>query len=181
MSKDAWESCLTCLHPDVIINLVALTVDECEKNPQSAFDANIKPLLSFISASSATSIKPYLVHISTDQVYDGEGPHNELSVRPSNVYATTKLLSEYLIKDYPSVTLRPNFFGMSRSKARTSLSDWIVDSVKSKTPITLFGDVLFSAIHIDTLCEYINLVIEKRPTGCFNVGASTGTSKAEFD
>ena len=177
----AWKDCLAKLNPDVIVNLAAATdVDKCEKNPQWAFDANVSSMLAFRRASIDTKITPHMIYLSTDQLYDGLGPHTETDVRPCNVYGLTKLSGELALSNYPSTIFRTNFFGFSRNPNRHSLSDWIVKSVNSGKSITLFKDVLFSPLHISTLCEYLNLAVERKSIGTYNVGAADGCSKAEF-
>jgi dTDP-4-dehydrorhamnose reductase len=181
VSHQSWIDCLVRLQPETIVNLAAATnVDQCELNPHWAFEANIEPLLALERAACSINIKPHIVHISTDQVYDKAGPHSEAHVSPCNVYALSKLGAELAIKGYPATVLRTNFFGKSRAHGKPSFSDWIIESVKAKKKITLFKDVFFSAIHMDTLCEYINIAIERKLLGTFNVGTSDGTSKAKF-
>jgi len=181
LSNQAWVDCLAKIQPETIVNLAAATnVDQCELNPQWAFDANIAPLLCLRGAFCSIDKLPHIVHISTDQVYDGTGPHSEAHVRPCNSYGLSKLAAELVIKDLPSTILRTNFFGLSQTQGRPSFSDWIIKSIKSRKQITLFEDVFFSAIHMNTLCEFISLAIDKKTAGTFNVGASDGMSKSEF-
>jgi len=46
LCQQDWEDCLNQLQPETIVNLVAATnVDNCEEDPQLAFDANVGPLL----------------------------------------------------------------------------------------------------------------------------------------
>lgn len=167
--------------PSVVVNLIAFTdVDRCERQPQLAFEANVLPVQSFLKAVQISCIKPHLIHVSSDQIYDGNGPHTETNVSPPNVYALSKLAAELAISDYPSTILRTNFFGASRTPSRTSFSDWVVSSLRSKSPITVFEDVQFSALHIDTLCDVIAGAVKQKPFGIFNVGTADGVSKAEF-
>ena len=180
-NKNEWYSCLKKYKPDVVINLAAATdVDHCEQNPQYAFDANVRPLLAFRDPLSCDDRKPYLIHISTDQVYDGRGPHAECSPRPCNVYGLSKLASELAINALPVAILRTNFFGSSQSPNRQSFSDWITHSLRNNINIKAFQDVSFSAIHMNTLCEIIARAIKLRPIGTFNIGTADGISKADF-
>ena len=181
LNDTSWHDCLVALKPDVIINLAAATdVDKCETNPQWAFDANVAPVLAFKKASSTARIVPHMIHISTDQLYNGLGPHTESNVRPCNVYGLSKLSGELALSNYPSTIFRTNFFGLSRNPNKLSFSDWVVKSMQSGKPFNLFKDVLFSPLHISTLCEYLNLAVEKQIIGTYNVGSSVGCSKAEF-
>jgi dTDP-4-dehydrorhamnose reductase len=62
--------------PDVVVNLAALTdVDECERKPQLAYLANVRIVENLARWIRANGSRTYLVQVSTDQVYDGPGPH----------------------------------------------------------------------------------------------------------
>lgn len=181
LSSDDWLKCLYEIQPDVIVNLAAaVNVDRCEAEPMWAFEGNMKPLIAFRKATVASGVRPHVVHISTDQVYNGTGPHSEDEACPSNVYALTKLGAELLLQHYPATVLRSNFFGLSLAPQRESFSDWIVRSLRSQSPILLFDDVLFSPVHMSTLCEAIRRAIAVQPLGIFNFGSSDGISKAAF-
>lgn len=174
-------STLSSIKPDVIINLVAATdVDRCETDPQWAFDINVRIVLSIMSAINKSNIRPHLIHISTDQLYGGPGPHSETNISPCNVYGITKYAAELAIKDYPSTIFRTNFFGKSNCLNRKSFSDWIVENLVSGNSITVFQDVFFSALSIPTLCKYIQLAVELKICGLFNLGTIDGISKSDF-
>lgn len=177
----AWQNSLESYLPHTIVNLAAATnVDECELNPKMAFDGNVAPILAMNKAINCSKLTPHVIYVSTDQLYYGQGPHPETDVRPCNVYGMSKLCGELALKKYPSTIIRTNFFGLSHASHRISFSDWIVESIKSNKEITLFDDVYFSPLHINTLCEYLQLVIEREVLGTFNVGSSNGLSKARF-
>ena len=168
---------------DVVVNLIALTnVDQCEAEPQSAYKANVQVVEALVNAIKVGSdeIAPHLVQISTDQVYDGKGPHVEKNVNPCNVYASSKLHGEIIASRVDATIIRTNFYGRSHSVGRASLSDWIVHSLRAEKKITIFDDVLFNALHIETLCDGIELAIYKRHPGTFNFGCKDSSSKAKF-
>ncbi|MEN9479184.1 MAG: hypothetical protein RLZZ298_579 [Pseudomonadota bacterium] len=171
--------------PAVVINLVAVTnVDQCEIQTELAWQANagvVEAIVEGILAlDNVPESRPHLVHISTDQVYDGPGPHAEDEVHPINVYGLSKYTGELLAERVGATVLRSNFYGRSHCAGRMSFSDWLVRSLRERAPITVFDDVKFSAIHIDTLCDLIARSIELRPAGIFNAGCRDGISKAGF-
>ncbi len=171
--------------PDAVVNLVAATnVDQCETHTELAWQANAGVVAAIAEGILALGndpvSRPHLVHISTDQVYDGPGPHAEEVVHPINVYGLSKYTGELLAERVGATVLRSNFYGRSRCAGRVSFSDWLVRSLREKTPLTVFDDVKFSAIHIGTLCEFIALSIKLRPAGIFNAGCRDGISKAGF-
>ena len=166
--------------PNVLINLIAMTnIDSCERDPAKAYRVNAGVVQSIGTAlQCAPSV--HLIHLSTDQVYDGPGPHAESCVAPANVYAITKLAGEMLAERQSATVLRVNFIGRSKSPGCASLTDWIVDSLLQRKEITLFNDVFFSPLHLSSLSEAIESVLTRRIPGIFNLGARGGVSKAEL-
>lgn len=172
--------------PAAIVNLVAATnVDQCESLPELAWQANAAVVASITNSIVACGVGgalllPHLVHVSTDQLYDGLGPHAEEEISPINVYGLSKYVGELLAERVGATVLRSNFYGRSRCASRVSFSDWLVNSLREGEPITVFNDVKFSAMHIDTLCSIIARCIERRPAGIFNAGCRDSISKADF-
>jgi dTDP-4-dehydrorhamnose reductase len=168
--------------PECIINLVALTdVDLCERRPHDAYRLNVASvahLCRWVRSSATASC--HLVQLSTDQLYDGNGPHRESAVTIRNTYAFSKIAAESIAVGVLSTVIRTNFFGRSRCPTRSSFSDWIYDSVRADRSLSLFEDVLFSPLSLVTLCDMIERVVRLRPLGVFNVGAAGGLSKADF-
>ena len=168
------------VNPDIVINLVALTnVDACETDPARAYALNVKTvenLAGWVTRSGSA----HLVQISTDQVYDGAGPHHETATDIINVYGLSKYTGELVAAAGGGTILRTNFFGWSEVPGRPSFSDWIVDKLITQTGFTAFDDVLFSPLSIPTLGAAILRVCERRATGTYNLGSRGGMSKAQF-
>lgn len=173
---------LKLLSPDVVVNLIAATdVDRCERDIPYAFLANVT--IPFVLSSAINNIpasKIHLIHISTDQVYSGPGPHKEDFVRPLNVYGISKFMGELAISWPKSTLLRTNFYGRSLTSTRSSFSDWIFSSLQTGTPIKLYKDVLMSGLNINTLCEFIEAIIISPVYGVYNLGCIDRISKADF-
>ena len=87
-------------HPDVIINCAAISdVDYCEKNPDEAYKINAIGARNV--AVAARMINAKLIHISTDDVFNGvnEEAHNEFDTpKPISVYGKSKLAGESLVE-----------------------------------------------------------------------------------
>jgi dTDP-4-dehydrorhamnose reductase len=167
--------------PDCIINLAALTnVDLCEREPHKAYLLNVATVVNVSRAIREQAPHCHLVQISTDQVYDGNGPHLEPNVTVTNTYAFSKIAAEVAAASVTSTILRTSFFGRSRCVSRTSFSDWIVQALRKDAPLNVFDDILFSPLDIKTLVSMIDRVVCMRPVGLFNLGAREGMSKAAF-
>ncbi len=170
---------VTRLAPDVVVNLAGLTdVERCESHPQQAWLANVRTAENVAAATRAAGC--HLIHISTDQVYGGPGPHREDGACPGNCYGLTKYAGELAARMAPATVLRTNFFGAGRHPSRRSFTDWLFSALTTAEPIEVFDDVRFSPLSICTLGDAIERLARLRPTGVFNLGSREGMSKAEF-
>lgn len=172
---------LDSLKPDAIINLAGLTnVDQCEEYPNEAFSGNVKIVENIVEWIKKQDKKIKLIHISTDQVYDGDGLHTEANTTLKNYYAFSKYAGELAAVAINSTILRTNFFGRSSTERRDSFTDWLYNSLVNEKEIHVFDDVFFSPLSMSFLCEMISLAIEKDITGIYNLGSKNGLSKADF-
>lgn len=168
------------VQPDFVINLVGCTdVDLCEQNPQTAFRLNVRGV-EVIARGISRRRDCHMIQISSDQVYDGQGPHREDAVDITNVYALSKYAGELAALPVGATILRTNFFGPSASGARSSFSDWILDKLTSQEAFTAFDDVAFSPLLLSTLGTALNRVVELPTAGVFNLGSRIGCTKADF-
>lgn len=167
--------------PTAIINLVGLTnVDSCEQTPNEAYRVNVRTLQNVLEACGSLSSKPRLIHISTDQVYDGPGPHREENVTLTNYYAFSKYSAELVAIAEGGIVFRTNFFGRSRIEKRQSLTDWLYKELRAGRDIQVFDDLLFSPLSMHSLCKLIEATVASRVKGVFNLGTHEGLSKADF-
>jgi len=166
---------------DVIINCVGLTdVDKCEKNVNLAYKVNVEFTKNIVEAIKSSKYSVHLIHLSTDHIYSKRGYSNENDLNIRNNYAETKLLGEIYASSTKSTILRTNFFGKSKHKYKKSLSDWIINSLKMKKKIYVFKDIYFNPISLLTLSKIIDIVINKKITGIYNIGCKEGLSKSQF-
>lgn len=179
--KNETNTLLDLTRPDVIINLIGLTdVDFCEANPNQAYLVNVRTVENICDWISNNKNDCHLIHISSDQVYDGSGIHTEDEVNLSNYYAFSKYAGEIAARGVHSCILRTNFFGFSHCNGKESLTDWIYQSINNGRKLSVFDNVLFSPLSMITLSKMIALAIDQRMTGTFNLGSHSGMSKADF-
>lgn len=179
-SEKSW-NLLSSIQPSCIVNLVSLTnVDECENNINSAYMANTHVVENLVHWIKKNKKNCHLIQISTDHVYDGSELHPEGAITLTNTYAFSKYAGELSAMQVPSSILRTNFIGRSKISHRESLSDWVYTSLTNTKHIQVLDDVYFSPLSMNTLVEMIQLVIEIKPVGVFNLGSHNGMSKADF-
>ncbi len=166
---------------DTIINCIGYTqIDQLPKNIDLCFTLNTRVVHNITEGIKNCIHKPFLIHFSTDHLYSSKGYSDENDINIKNYYALSKLQSEYIASFTKSMIIRSNFFGKSKHKTKKSLSDWIINSLRKKTKIKVFNDIFFNPINFKTLGKIINLSIQKKHIGIFNVGSSNGMSKANF-
>ncbi|MEH2139788.1 dTDP-4-dehydrorhamnose reductase [Nostoc sp.] len=98
---DTLRNVIRAKQPQIIINAAAYTaVDKAESEPEVASAINaIAPL---IIAQESQKLGAFLIHISTDYVFDGNGyrPYQETdATNPLSVYGKTKLAGEEAIRE----------------------------------------------------------------------------------
>ena len=166
---------------DALINCVGLAnVEKCEKNKNLAYKVNVEFTKNIVDAIKSSKHSVHLIHFSTDHIYSKKGYSNENEFNIINNYAETKLLGEIYASKIKSTILRTNFFGKSKHKYKKSLSDWIVKSLKMEKKIYVFKDIYFNPISLLTLSKIIDIIINKKIKGIFNIGSKEGLSKSKF-
>ena len=181
--RQTLESHLGDAKPDVIIHTAAMIgVDECERQPEEAFNLNSR--VSGNIAKIAQSLGAKVVYISTDSVFSGnqEEPYTETDEpKPINIYGQSKLEGEKKILSAHSenLVLRTNIFGWSPRKAM-SFAEWIYDALKNQKSINLINDVQYSPIHVLTLARIIEACVRQKITGIHHAAGLAHLSKYEF-
>ena len=177
--------CIQEYKPDVIVNAGAYTaVDKAESEPEKARRVNAEAV--GVMAEEAKKCQAWLVHYSTDYVFDGtkKGPYEvEDTANPISVYGKTKLEGEALIKQHSPKYLifrtswvyaaRGNNFAKTMlrlARERDALSV-VVDQIGAPTSAELIADVTALAIY--------RIRTQEKPeslTGTYHLVASGETS-----
>ena len=164
------------------VNTAGLTnVEACEINNELAYQINVKLAENMAIACAFVGVK--LVHISTDHLFSGDKSDlNETeNTNPINVYGKSKAIAEQVVlkRNPDALIIRTNFFGWG-TKYRSSFSDMIIKSLRAKKNITLYDDVFFCPILIETLVMVVEELVAKKAKGIFNVVGNTRLSKYDF-
>lgn len=168
--------------PDVIVNAAAYTaVDKAESEPELAHAVNgVAP---GVLAQEAESLGAWLVHYSTDYVFDGSGSapwHEESPTGPLNTYGASKLAGEQAIRETNCrhLILRTSWVYATRgsnfaktmlriARERESLSV-VNDQFGAPTGADLIADVTAHALR--------SLAADSRHGGTYHLAASGETS-----
>ncbi len=176
---DVVEKILRDSKADCCVNAMALTdVNLSETDRKKALLLNVLPAQHLAKAIQQNRLSVQLIQISTDHVYD-QNQASECDIKIVNNYAQTKYDADLAVEKAGAAVLRTNFFGASQS-AKKSFSDWIIESLQQGKRLQGFDDVYFAPLHIETLCQEIQRVIQSFKPGVFNLGSRQGFSKYQF-
>ncbi len=147
--------------PDIIVNCAAYTaVDKAEEEREKAFLINSQAVKNLVEASKI--FNSYIIHISTDYVFDGlkNTPYIEDdAANPLSTYGKSKLEGELHLKDYSSyIILRTSWlyssFGNNivktirrLGKERSELK-FVFDQVGSPTYAYDLADAIYKIIDV---------------------------------
>ena len=161
--------------------MIAYTnVDKNETYKKISKNSNILFPQNLARAIKRTLQSIFLIHLSTDQVYNGRGNHLEKYPDPLNFYGFSKLKGEKFLENVPSIILRTNFIGKSENRNKKTLSDWIIYNLRNKKRINTFKNIFFTPLHTSSLIELINKLMLRKIEGVYNLGTKNKISKAKF-
>ncbi len=101
LHPDEIASCMARVRPNCVIHCAATRKpDICEHDPEQTRRLNVDAARTI--AAEAARTRAWLIHISTDYVFDGTNPPYapEDAPNPLNAYGRSKLASEEAVRDY---------------------------------------------------------------------------------
>ena len=172
----------------VIIHLAAFTDTAAAHADNGNTDGlcyrvNVDGTAAVVDAARATG--KYLIHISTDYVFDGikDGSYTETDVpKPIEWYGQTKYQAEQIVtkSGIPAAIIRIAFPYRTSFEAKADLLAKTLNGIRQHTLYPQFTDTLITPTFIDDIAHVLNLFVEKRPTGIFHAVGSTSLSNYDF-
>jgi len=184
--QDSLEKVLQEIKPNVLINAAALVNHAaCEEDPVYAAAVNARAVSTLASAARRQGF--YLIQISTDHYYTGERDRKHKETDPVqilNAYARTKHEGEnFAIKYENALVVRTNIVGFRKTGSSLntpSFVEWILQTLKDGSPMTMYDDYFTSSIHVDQLSGSLFDLLSKHPKGIINMASRDVTSKKGF-
>ncbi len=161
--------------PDIVINAAAMTnVDECEDEKEACDTINVKLVQELVNLCETHN--SYLLHISTDFIFDGKnGPYKEDDEpNPLNYYGLSKLKSEQIIERSTlkyAIIRTILVYGMVDNMNKSNLVLWLKDAIECKKTVTIIDDQYRMPTFVDDLAIACMSSIHKRAHGVFNVSS----------
>jgi dTDP-4-dehydrorhamnose reductase len=153
--------------PDAIVNCAAVSVPEqCEADPARAQALNVE--LPALLARLAHHVSARLIHVSSEQVFDGTGTTLYAATdrpNPINLYGRQKLASERAVHaaapEFAATVRAPLLMGNSAGGARSPHERLLADWAAGRTP-RLFQDELRQPCSAENLAEVLLELCERR-------------------
>lgn len=170
------------IRPNVVVHTAGLTsVERCEAQPEMARHVNTDLPENVAMACAMSGIA--LVHVSTDHLFSGMAAlvREDHPPQPINTYGITKADAEARVSSAcpGALIVRTNFFGWG-PRHRQSFSDALINGLSSGNELTLFDDVFFTPILVETLVNSIHDLLDRKASGIFNVVGDERISKYAF-
>jgi dTDP-4-dehydrorhamnose reductase len=177
LDNDKLTTVLTQILPDVIIHTAAMTnVDACELQQEECDRMNIEVVANILAYCDKKDT--YLVHLSTDFIFDGEKGSiykEEDIANPVNYYGLSKWKSELMIQEsnVPHAILRTILvYGLVDGNDRSNIVLWVKKSLEANKEIRVVTDQLRMPTYAEDLAEACWLAVESEAKGVFNVSSN---------
>ncbi len=168
-------------HPDVIINCAGMTdLAKCERNVEEAYRVNALGARNLAMAARKADVK--LIHISTDDVFDGTAQHplTEFDrVNPRTVYGKSKLAGEQFVKELAPehVIVRSSWI---YGKTKNNFVSYILDGLLKEDTIFVPVDQVSTPTSAYDLAAFIIRLLDSPEHGIYHASCEGMCSRYEF-
>jgi dTDP-4-dehydrorhamnose reductase len=167
------EQVLSTYKPDAVIHTAAMTnVDQCETDQAGCDELNVKAVQYIAEACEKYGI--YLVHLSTDFIFNGEkGPLTEEDQPdPISYYGESKLKAEQIVqamKGHWSILRTVLVFGIVSDMSRSNIVLWVKTNLEQKKTIKVVNDQWRTPTLAEDLAMGCFLAVDKQAQGVYNI------------
>ena len=177
---------LASLQPHVILNTAAFhKVEACELDAEQAFAVNSIAIRNL--AIAANRIGAYLVHVSTDYVFDGEAgvPYPEEAMpNPVNVYGVSKAAGEFFVRSLCRrhlIIRTSGLYGIAGSSGKGgNFVQTMLRHGRDKGVVSVVTDQVLSPTYTFDLARTIRRLAETDAQGLYHVTNTGSCSWYEF-
>lgn len=171
--------------PDAVINTAAIVgIDQCELEPQRAFDVNAIAVSNLAKICEKHGI--ILIQPSTHAVFDGkkDGYYSEDDLsNPTGIYSASKYIAECFAKNICTkhyILRFPTLFGVRRN-AKQGFVEKMLERIKKGEEIRVADDRIDSPTYVMDAAEtVIRILEEEKLSGIYHVANSGMVSYYDF-
>jgi dTDP-4-dehydrorhamnose reductase len=184
--QDSVRRVLAATCPDIVLNCAAFVhVDECQIRPDEAFQINA--LGALYVARVCSELSALCVYISTDYVFDGEKgePYTEKDAPcPINVYGTSKLAGEYLVRNecprWLIVRVASLFGRVGAQGTGRNFVETIITKARAGERLRVVNNICMSPTYTRDAARALEHLIRQGSTGLFHLTNSGACTWYEF-
>ncbi len=185
--RNSVSAALQAAQADAVVNTAAMHhVEQCEQDPARAFAVNAIGARNL--ARSCDETGAYLLHISTDYVFDGakREPYVETDAPlPLNVYGNSKLAGEYFVRTAcrEAAVLRVSgVYGANpcRAKGGMNFVRLMLKLARERPEIRVVDDEILTPTYTRDIAHQVLKLVEHRAAGLFHGTAHGACSWYEF-
>ncbi len=183
---------------DTIVHFAAEThVDRSIDKPDSFVRTNVHGTCSLLDAARALWVKPdgchgHFHHVSTDEVFGSLAPDDpafteENPLRPNSPYSASKASSDMFVRAYGhtyglevSTTNCSNNYGPRQFPEK--LIPLTITRLLTGGRVPVYGDgkQIRDWLYVEDHCRAIELVLDKKATGSYNIGGHAEITNREI-
>lgn len=170
--------------PEAVIHTAAMTnVDQCETEREACIDLNVNSVKHLIAIAKEQPF--YLVHLSTDFIFDGEnGPYKESDKpNPLSFYGQSKNDAELLLLksnlNY-SILRTIIVYGVAASMSRSNIVLWAKSALEKGSPIKVVNDQYRMPTLAEDLATACILAIQQKAQGIYHISGKDYMSVIEM-
>ena len=173
-------SLINTFKPSLIVNTIGeINIQKCQNDIEHAYKANYYPGANLCSAVNKINYKPFLVQISTDNLYSKSGFSAEKNITCLNSYGFSKYMGEVPFRKNDGLILRTNY--LARTKSGTTYFDWVYQTCfNSPGNLQLYRNIHFNPTSVKNIADNILFAFKYNLTGIFNLGVEGSWTKASF-
>lgn len=185
-NQQAVEAIIAKYRPDAVINTAAMTnVDACESAKEACVALNVTAVEYLLEACKKQG--SYLVHLSTDFIFDGEKgtPYLETDEpNPLSFYGQSKWDAEKVLigSDYTNWSILRTIivYGICAGMSRTNIVLWAKSALEKGSPMNVVDDQFRQPTLAEDLADCCILAVEKQAKGIFNASGKDYMSILEL-
>lgn len=189
INKDQVSKVVLDFNPDYVINFAAYTnVEQAEdqKSDRQGIAYQINVVGAQNVAEVCVSTDKYLIHISTDYVFDGKkeiSPYTEENVpSPINWYGQTKLLGENYVKDSgcKNVIVRISMPYSPFYEVKLDIARFFLEKLQQNEPIKAIEDQLITPTLVSDIAYALKTLMDVQAQGIYHVSSTDTSTPLDF-
>lgn len=167
------EKVIAATRPAVIIHTAAMTnVDQCELEKEDCWKQNVNAVEFLVSACEKYNV--FLVHVSTDFIFDGKaGPYTEdAEPNPVSFYGWSKYAAEKIVRHSTiqwAIARTVLVYGIAHDMSRSNIILWVKKSLEEGKNIKVVTDQFRTPTLAEDLAQGCFLIADQKAEGIFNI------------